>query len=386
MGAPVAIAERGGCSISALWQTLCSTVSRYERYLRRTHNMHKTLLLLAAITICLPGTPALADFSYEQTSQMTGGSLLQMMRFASKFSKDSRRVTDSVLSTVSIQGNRMMRKTTDEATVTDLDKQTITRISFTDKVYSVTTFEQLKQQMAAMAEKMNSRNPKQAAPTFDVKIDETGQKKEIDGANTHEVKMIITVSVKDESSGNQGAMNMISDMWIAPHVSGYDEVRDFHKRMAETLGWVPGDNPMMSRPDMAKAMAEMYKAGAKLDGMPLASVMRMGANVQGQPQASDPSQASRDNTQTSTPPPTSMGGALAGALGGRFGLGRHKKDSDSDASPAQNGNSNQPDAALLEFTTRVTTYNTVTVDPAVFRIPSGFTQVEEAAMKPRKSY
>ena len=347
--------------------------------------MNRSLIVRAAIALGMAASPLLADFTYDETSQMTGGSLLQIMRMAGAFSKDSRKITEPIQTTVSFQGNRMIRKTADQATIVDLDQQTITTINFAKKSYSVTTFEQLKQQMAEMSEKMHSKNGDQADASFDVKLDDTGKTRTVNGSNTHEMKMTMTVSGKDAKSGAQGGMDVVSDMWIAPNVTGYAEARDFQRRMAETLGWAVGNNPMLNRPDMAKAMAEFYKQGSKFDGMPMASTMRMG-NMQGSPGASGQDSSSQ-NAPAAAAPPESVAGALAGAFGGRFGMGRHKKKDDAapaDSTSAQSGDSKDSAACLLEMTTEVKSYNSSPVDSAMFQVPAGFDKVDEDITKQRR--
>lgn len=358
--------------------------------------MNHSLVVRAVLTLSISAAPLLADFTYEQTSQVTGGAILQVMHMASVFSKNSRKMTQPILTTISIKGNRMIRKTADEATVIDLDQQTITTIHYAEKKYSVTTFEQMKQQMAAMAEKMRSNKAQQQqGANFDVKVNDTGQTKTVNGNNTHEMVMTMTASGTDEKSGDRGALNIVSDMWIAPNVSGYGEMRDFQRRMAETLGWVPGQNPMINRPDMVKAMAELYKQGSKLDGMPLATTVRMGGSMQGTPESSsDPQpaqnpQTAQDPQQNASPAPASVGDALTGALGGHFGLGRRKKQQakseTTDPEPsAQKASSQQSEASLMEMTSEVTNYNSGTVDPAMFQVPSDFVKIEEDLTNPRK--
>jgi hypothetical protein len=246
--------------------------------------------------------------------------------------------------------------------------------------------------MAEMAEKMRSRKTQEGDMTFDVKVNDTGQTKTISGSNAHQMIMTMTASSTDPKSGGQGALNTVNDMWIAPKVAGYAEVRDFQRRMADALGWIPGENPMMNRPDMAKAMSQIYKEASKLDGMPLTTVMKMGGSVQGTPTSSDQGQpAAQSSQQDAAPPPTSVGSAVAGAMAGRFGFGRHKKQADSSAAepassaskPQQDGNSQQASGSLLEMTSEVTSYNAGTVDPAVFQVPADFKKVDEDLAKGR---
>ena len=44
-------------------------------------------VLLASFLLLASTLPARADFKYTETSQMTGGSMLAMMKFASKFAR-----------------------------------------------------------------------------------------------------------------------------------------------------------------------------------------------------------------------------------------------------------------------------------------------------------
>lgn len=339
--------------------------------------MTKARTLRTALIVALSAAPLFADFSYDQTSQITGGALLQMMHFAGAFSKSGRKLTEPMQSTTSIKGNRLIRKGADQATIIDLDQQTITTIHNAEKTYSVMTFEQLKQQMAEASEKMHSRDGNQANLSFDVNVKDTGQTKTINGQNTHEMVMTLTAAGSDAKSGTRGGMNVVNDSWIAPGVAGYSEVRDFHKRMADALGWVPGENPLINRPDLAKGIAELYKQGAKLDGMPLLTLVKMGAAVEGSPDSSANQAEPAQENQHSEAPPTSIGGALGSALGSRFG--RHKKQNDAGApdSSASGSNSGQSSGSLLEMKTEVTGYNSNSVDASLFEVPAGFSKVTE---------
>jgi hypothetical protein len=354
----------------------------------------------AAILACCAVPCLYADFSYEQTTKITGGAMVGMMKFAGAFSKDARKAMDPIKSTTSIKGNRMVHRTADSASIIDLDKETITQVNYAKKTYSVATFAQIKQAMDDMSQKMREQKAttdqkgnsgEQVDMHFDVKVNDTGQSKVINGNNAHEMIMTITMQGADQKSGAKGGIDMTTDMWIAAQVSGYQEVRDFYRRMSEKLEWTPGANPiMMSRPDMARAMAQLYKEGAKLDGMPVYETIKMGGKMEGNPDASgsqtqsqSQSQASRD----SNPPPTSVTGALGAALGGRLGgFGRHKKqappaDSDTNTPPASgntgNGGSNSASASLIEMTTEVLSYSSGPADASLFDVPSGFSQVQE---------
>jgi hypothetical protein len=351
----------------------------------------------AAALLALPLCLLKADFSYDQTSKITGGMMVSAMRMAGAFSKDAKKAGEPTVSTIAVKGNRMVHRGADTAQIIDLDAETITRINFEAKTYSVITFAQMKQAMDDAAKKMQERQKgSQADMQFEVSLKDTGAKKVIVGLETHEVVMTLKMKGSDEKSGTKGSMDMVTDMWLAPNVPGYDEVRAFYKRMGEKLNWTPGGNPMMaSRPDMAKAMAEMYKEGSKMDGMPVFEVVNMGGTMEGMPQNPNSAEAAPAQSSTQAAPaqssdsqPTSIGGALGGALAGRFGLGKKKKTQTDDSqtatgSQAQPTNGSQPtsgSASLMEMTIEMSNFSSSSVDGSKLEVPAGFSKVEEDAL------
>src|SRR6185503_13602705 len=85
-----------------------------------------------------------ADFSYQETAQMTGGALVKILRFGGPFTRKAR---EPIVSTVLIKGNRMATIGKENSTLIDLDKETITEINIAKKNYSVVTFAQMRQAM-----------------------------------------------------------------------------------------------------------------------------------------------------------------------------------------------------------------------------------------------
>src|SRR5271165_2240595 len=147
-----------------------------------------------------------ADFTYEETSKITGGAIVGLMKFAGAFSKDARRATDPITSTIAIQGNKMVRKSQLTATITDLDAETITTINFEKKTYWTMTLAQMKQALDDAMTQMNQAKASSsanaspnAAPDatnvkFDVKVQDTGLTKPINGIPAHE--MILTMTME----------------------------------------------------------------------------------------------------------------------------------------------------------------------------------------------
>jgi hypothetical protein len=261
-----------------------------------------------------------ADFSYQQSTKVTGGAMAGMMNMAGAFAKQAREPNTS---TVAVKGDRMVHSSARQATITDLQKETITTVNFDQKTFSVRTFEQMKDMMEQASSKM-AGDGKKPEGNFHVSMKDTGQKKKVAGFDTHEVIMTM------EMDGKAG-MTMTSDMWVAPKIAGYDEIRDFHRRMALKVNWAPGGGmPMMGRPEMAKGMAEIAKESAKLDGVPVLQVMKMGGMAAGEATQGDAS------------------------------------------------------ASLMETTTELTAFSSAPVDASKFEVPPDFKQVEPQSMQRRR--
>jgi hypothetical protein len=333
--------------------------------------MRRRLLTIAGILV-LPCSTLLADFSYEETSTITGGAVAGLMKVAGVFSKQAR---EPIHSTISVKGNQMVHRTAANGSIIDLDAQTITNIDFQKKTYSVMTFEEMKQMLEQMSEKMKQNDNGQM--NFKVSADNTGKTQQISGVDAKELILRMEMQATDQQTGQTGSMVITTDMWIGPEVPGYGEVRAFYKRMAEKIAWTPGGNMFMARPDVAKGMAEVSKEMSKLDGIPVQQCMIMAG---GQPGAAPTgAQASVPCDQAKSGPKPSLGGALGGALGGKFGIGRTKSSSD-DPPPAQSGNG-AGNGSLLEMKTELSGFSSNAVDSAQLAVPAGFKKVESPEAK-----
>ncbi len=333
----------------------------------------KRTLFSTAIAVSLTASVALADFQYQQTTKVTGGALVGAMKFAGVFSKKARDPLQPMTSTVMIQGNRMVSLRADSAEVIDLDKETMTHIDFTKRTYTVVTFAQFKQRMEEMSQRMHEKQPDQPDMSFKVSVKETGQKKQVSGFDTKEAILTLEMDSTDQKSGQKGALTITNDMWLAPDAPGYDEVRKFHRRMAEKLSFDPGAGlGMMARPDMLKGMAEVAKEASKLDGIPVLSLTAIGGNSEGQPGAA------------SQPPQQQSSGGLGrlGGLGGLGGFHRKKQQDDNQQSAAEQNST--ASGSLIEMTTELTGFSSAAVDPSKFDVPAGFQQVEPPEMGRRK--
>ncbi|HLJ51501.1 MAG TPA: hypothetical protein VKU01_36095 [Bryobacteraceae bacterium] len=338
---------------------------------------------LSAALAGLGAASLLADFSYEQTSRITGGAMMSMMKMAGALSKTAR---EPMMSTVLVKGHRMVHLRPDAAEIIDVDNETITSVNFQKKTYSVMTFEQLKQMMQDMSQRMQkSKNDNGAEVQYKLSTRDTGQTKTISGVQTNELIVTLTGEATN-NQGQSGVAEITSDMWLGK-VAGYDEVRKVQRLMAAKLGFIPGQGmgAMMQRPDMQKGFEELYKEAAKLDGVPIAMITRMGSQGSGQgigtsqPTSTQSSTGSNVGNAAGTAAENEASGRLGrfgGLAGGLGGLGRHKKDESS----SQQNSTNQPaggdSGLLLEMTTESSAFSTADVDASKFEVPAGFKQVE----------
>jgi hypothetical protein len=337
-----------------------------------------------------------ADFTYTETTQITGGSMLGLMKMAGAFSKQARQVGEPIVSTVAIKGNRMAHINPDRTEIIDLDAETITTIDTLKKQYTVMTFEQMKQQIAAAAAKMKEQQQKNEATAteqpsttdvkFQIHVRNTGQSKDVSGLNTNESILTMNVDATDKSSGQTGSLAITNDMWLAPEVPGYDEVKEFYRKFALKMGTVFSSaiNPAMlaQYQGAGKGMADMAEEMSKLKGTPVLQVMRMGTTVDGTPlpaaseaplppQPSGPAMPSAGDVAKQ-----SASSALNSKLGG-FGLGGFgkKKADPPPADPAPAAAAQPTSSVLVETNTQMGGFSR-TVNEASFAIPAGFKQVQ----------
>src|SRR5947209_4359391 len=182
--------------------------------------LQKIVTITGMMTLAAATLPA--DFSYQETSTITGGMMASMMRMAGVFSKTAR---EPIQSTITVKGDKMLHRTSTHASIIDLGSQTITGIDFQKKTYSVVTFEEVKQAMAQMAERMKKND--KGEMTFKVSADATGKTRQVGGLEAKEMILKMEMEGQDKENGQKGGMMVTTDMWLVPGVPGYREVRDF---------------------------------------------------------------------------------------------------------------------------------------------------------------
>ena len=238
---------------------------------------------------------------------------------------------EGLTSTVAVKGDR--KATLNEMTgqIIDLSEEKIYDLDIKKKTVKVTTFAELRRRMEeaqkkaqedakkeqpADAKASQPKDEKQMEVDFDLK--NTGQKKTINGFDTHEVVMTVTVREKGKTLDESGGLVMTSDMWLAPTIAAMKEIAAFDRRYYEKLY-----GPMIvgaSAEQMASAMAlypmlkpaigRMNTEGAKIDGTAIQTTTTVDSVKSADQLAQDQKQQSDDDKKST------QGGI--GGLAGRF--------------------------------------------------------------------
>ena len=77
--------------------------------------------LAMAGSLLLSPSLVFADYTYQETTQITGGSMVKMMKMAGAFSSQARKAGEPVVSTVYIKGNRMAKVAQEVSSVMGCD-------------------------------------------------------------------------------------------------------------------------------------------------------------------------------------------------------------------------------------------------------------------------
>jgi hypothetical protein len=353
-----------------------------------------SLLLLAPLSV-----PARADFKYTETSKITGGALKGAMKFAGVFSKQASEATKPMVTTHYVKGKRLRTDNPDgKIQIIDLEGRRIIDIDTLKHTYSEITFEQMKEAMQNAQQKVQQKmdqdpKAKDVKANVDVKFKVTPGTgtRQILGQSTNEttvqVEMDMQAHAQDSSQPSQpsgpvsGSIVTTMDMYVAPSVSGYEELGQFYVQMAKEINWVPPSNIHVD-PRASQSLDELQKNSGNLKGFPLLQYMSMSMAAQD----SSGNTVQISNTSASSPTssssnsdsmPTSISGAMTKSLGGLFA--KKKKQDDTADQNSQNPPPPSTPGSLMEMTIEVISYSDSSLDSSLFDIPAGFTRITQNA-------
>ena len=344
--------------------------------------MKRSILLAGALLACT--ATLFADFSYVETTNLTGGSMAGAMKFAGKLGGGG---FNNMQAHVYVSGDLLARIDDRTGSIINLADQTITNIDYKRGEYSVMTFAEMQQAMEqaqaearAKMEKQDKKNDAGVQMKFNVDVKDPERSAMLSGFNAKEMILLITAEFADEKKGNSGTMNMATNMWMSTEVPGYQELQDFYRRMSETVAWNPSSSMlagMQEGLEMGESMAKLQEHAAKMEGVTVKQIMRMGGTPEG---LANLTQQDQEKVAAAQEQNGGGSGVLKGALGGFGGFGRKKER---DPEPQQS--SGTPTAAeagvLMEMTTLYSDFSNSTISADTFRPDPSFKKVESKMLK-----
>jgi hypothetical protein len=241
-------------------------------------------ILAASVLIAAPAVHADVKTQQKATFKFAGALGAIVNRFGGPSTKEG------LVSSIAIKGDRKMSVAGDNGEIIDLNEQKVYGLDMKAKTYKVVTFAELraayekaKADATAKTQEMKPEDKKQVEDTtkqyeLEADVKETGQKKNINGFDTHEVILTITAHEKGKKIEESGGFVLTTDMWLAPKVAALDEVIQFQlkyikavygeafvadmQQVASTVAMYPTFQPMA---------AKMQGESDKLQGTPIVS-------------------------------------------------------------------------------------------------------------------
>lgn len=334
-------------------------------------NKTKIAFIFMSVLLITATLTAQADVKRESTSQMDfKGTLGAIMKFfgAGKPTTTVEYYKGGIFRSDNIDDKG--RLTTSQ--IIDLDRELFITIDHKDKKYTQMTFEEFRQMMAQHLEKMKAKDEKatkdepQVEWDFKIDVTRTGETEMIAGQSAEKViiKMEITskttqpATEQQPGQTTQGDMIVTSTNWMVKSLEGQKEIENFHVKLAEKMGLMPGKGGMeqimqqlqQSYPQLADAMKRLQEESKKLSGVPV----RTHTVYETKPQPVPATEAESEKKTTEIP--TSVGGLLKG-------LGKKVAKSDKPESSAN---------VLMEVKDELLSAEVLSLDANQFEIPANY--------------
>ena len=285
---------------------------------------------------------------------------------------------EGTVTTVAVKGARQSIMSDSVGQIIDLSEEKVYSLDIKRKTYRVATFAQIRQQMeearakAEKAAREEQARQKEAPPAqkpedaveIDLDVRKTGQSRTINGFNTNQVLVVVTVREKGKTIDQSGGLQITTDMWMAPQLPAMKEIADFQMQYAQKLygPMIQGASPQ----DMAAAMAiypmlkpaieRMNAEKDKVAGTAILTTVRVEAVKSAEQFAQEQKQREEANKP-------SVSGGVGGLIGG---LARRAAQKKVEGEP-------QPRAMVMTTTSEVLKIAT-DVAAGDVAIPAGFKQ------------
>jgi hypothetical protein len=333
----------------------------------------RTRIALLCLSVTLAPAVSRADVRADEKSHVEfAGTLGRLVNiFGGKAAREG------VTSTVAVKGDR--KATLNDATgqIIDLTEEKIYDLDMKRKTVKVTTFAELRRRIEEAQKKAEedarkeqpqaSQAPSKPADDRQVDVDldvkNTGQKKTLNGFDTHEVVMTITVREKGKTLEESGGLVLTSDMWMAPRIAAMKDIPEFDRRYYEKLygPMISGASPeqiaaaLALYPMLKPALARMSAEGAKLDGTAIQTTTTIDGVKSAEQMAEEQKQREADAKSSAT-------GGVGGLVGGFAKRMAQKK---------MGGDDTKPRATFMTLTNEVVKVVT-DVSAADVAVPAGF--------------
>jgi hypothetical protein len=348
--------------------------------------------------------PALADSSYQSSTQITGGVLKDQMTSNPLTARMMGKAFAATTTTTMVHGNQKAEVRSDSTEIWDLDAQSMTHVDTAKKTYWTVTFAQMREAMTKAMGQMNQATPQPQAQTaqpqsnlqttYKVSVNDTGATKPVNGVNAQEQLVTLTVTVTDpsqpQSPGTNPAVFVVTtDTWVAlkdpPELK---EIHEFDARMGKLMMQGVDMSAMMaeanqmkaqssqvlaSQPGAGAALVQMGEEMAKLKGTRVMTVTSVGGTAPAGSAGANSSGSAQGSNQNSSG--SGLGSMLPGALGSVFG-GFHKKQPAQQPAPAAttpaSGSSGTSNVVLMQTTEQMLNFSEDSVPASSFQVPSGY--------------
>lgn len=338
---------------------------------------------LSIVLLICSATVLRADIQTQEKDQVQfAGALGRMMSlFGGKAMREG--VTD----TVAVRGNRKITFNDTAGTIIDLDEEKVYQLDMKAKTYKVLTFDDMRRQFEQAEQRAKKTEDKPQETTepakdpdakqiqIDFDMKDTGEKKNINGYDCHEVVITVAVHEKDKTLEESGGMVLTTHEWLTPRIPSMQEIADFDRRYYEKLhgpiyAAMPSADQMAAAaatyPMLAPALGRFNAENVNMDGTPvLVSMVTESVASPEQQQQQQQQQEKAQQNDSSRGVPTSVGG-LIGGFGRRAIANRAQKK--------QQQENSTPGRATVMTINHELLKAVASVSPADVAIPSGFKQ------------
>jgi hypothetical protein len=270
-----------------------------------------------------------ADVRSDQKTKVEfAGMLGRMMNlFGGKGAKDG------ITSTVAVKGDRKATLNDTTGHIIDLAEEKVYDLDVKKKTYKVTTFAELRRKMQEAEKKAKEdarreegkaqpqaaepqKNEPQVEIDFDIK--NTGQVRNVNGFDTKQAVVTVTVREKGKTLEQAGGLVMTTDLWLTKNIAAMKEVTEFDMRYAKalygpTIAEISAEQmatAMAMYPMMKQAMGKMSAEGGTIEGTPILTTITMDTVKSDEQVAQEAKQGESSKQQEKAP--TGLGGLVGG--------------------------------------------------------------------------